>query len=134
LAEEDLAAFVEVFQDWTGSILPRAEVSARRISRLYIPGPATLADCTSPRALAFGITAEIHSSPDRTRTRTWAAAFARAGFDGMRFFVRHDPAQRRVGIALFGPAGEAAWPVASTDEVSTDLLGRAHAIFGIQVR
>lgn len=134
LAEEALGAFVEAFQDWTGSILPSAEISVRRISKLTVPSPMRLADCTSARALAFGVTAEIHASPDRTLTQAWAAAFDRAGFDGVRFFVRHDPAQRRVGIALFGPAGEAAWPVQASEAITTELIADVERHFGIRVR
>jgi hypothetical protein len=52
----------------------------------------------------------------------------------VRFFVRHDPAQQRVGIALFGPTGEAAWPVASTVEITVDLIIEVERQFGIRVR
>jgi hypothetical protein len=55
--------------------------------------------------LAFGVTAEVHTSSDRSLTQEWAAAFAAAGFDGVRSFVRHDPGQRRIGIAIFGRVG-----------------------------
>lgn len=134
LAEEDLGAFVEAFQDWTGAILPAAELAARRLSKLSVPHPMKIADCTDARALAFGVTAEIHSSPDRALTQAWATAFARQGFDGVRFLVRHDPAQLRTGIALFGPAGESSWPVRSTTAITPELLMNVEQQFGIKVR
>ena len=130
LAEEEIGAFVEAFQDWTGTILPLEEVAARRIARLTVPTPMKIADCTRARALAFGVTAEIHASPDRALTQAWAAAFSRAGFDGVRFFVRHDPAQQRAGIALFGPAGEPSWPVRSSTEIGTDIITTMERQFG----
>lgn len=134
LAEEDQGAFVEVFQDWMGSILPAAEVWTRRVSTLSVPRTLRLADCTNSQALAFGVTAEIHSSPDRELTQAWGAAFALAGFDGVRFFVRHDPAQQHAGIAVFGPVGEAAWPITATNVITADLIIDVETRFGIRVR
>lgn len=134
LAEEATGAFVEAFQDWAGTILPAAEVLTRRVSTVYAPGTMRLADCTDPRALGFGVTAEIHSSPDRSSTQRWATAFAEAGFAGVRFFVRHDPAQRRIGIALFGQEGEAAWPVAATSVITARLIIEINEQFGIRVQ
>jgi hypothetical protein len=134
LAEEAVGAFVEAFQDWSGTILPAAEVLTRRISTLFVPDAVRLADCTNPRALAFGVTAEIHSSPDRSLTQLWAVAFAEAGFAGVGFFVRHDPAQQRRGIALFGQAGEASWPIASTSVIAAQLIIDVEARFGIRVQ
>jgi hypothetical protein len=133
VAEEGLGAFVEAFQDWTGAILPVAELAARRLSLLSVPHPMTIADCPNARALSFGVTAEIHSSPDRALTQAWASAFARDGFDGVRFFVRHDPAQLRTGVALFGLAGEIAWPARSTMAISAELLDNVEQQFGITV-
>lgn len=92
-----------------------------------------LADCTSRRARAFGITAAIHSSPGYALTQAWATALARAGFDGVRYLVSHDPAQRYVGIALFGPAGTSDWPVAETAPLGAELLGTVRRRFGIGI-
>lgn len=133
LAEEDLGAFVEAFQDWTGTVIPRTEIDARRIASLRVPTPFRLADCTDPRVLRFGVTAEIHSSPERALTQAWAKALDLAGFNGVRFLVRHDPAQHRGGIALFGSAGEAPWHVDGIAAVPADLIDRARTRFGIEV-
>lgn len=133
LAEEALGAFVEAFQH-VGVIMPVAEIAARAISILSVPAEVTLADCTDPRSRAFGITGEIHSSPDRRLTQAWAAAFAAAGFGGVRYLVRHDPSQRRFGIALFGAAGEASWATGATRPIGDHLVREADRIFGILVR
>jgi hypothetical protein len=92
-----------------------------------------LANCRSSQARKFGMTGEIHSSTGRGRTQAWARAFARAGFDGVRFLVRHDPAQRRVGIALFGDGGQADWPVRFTVDIGATLLLDVERLFGIRV-
>lgn len=108
LAEEPAGCFLEVFRDWI--LVPEKEVDARRISAIALPAGTRLADCTDAGARAFGVTAEIHSTPDYEATRRWAGAFFETGFAGIRYFLRHDPGQTLAGVALFGPAGEPARP------------------------
>ena len=145
LAEEGVAAFLEALQDVLPPLptmyLPRTAVDARRISQLTVVAPMRLADCTSERAAAFGITAEVHASrrSDHGRTRSWAMAFARAGFAGLRYFARHNPAQTSVAVAVFGRAG-AGTPGAMTnldvhvtEEIGDDLLRELERRFGIRV-
>lgn len=131
LAEDALGAFVEVFR--TTAAVPDAEIAARRVSVLHVPETLVVADCTARRARAFGITAAIHASEDYRRTQAWARALAEAGFGGVRYLVSHDPAQRLVGIALFGRAGAAAWPVASMEPIGRQMLLAARRSFGIRV-
>jgi hypothetical protein len=135
LAEEAIGAFVEVFQDWiTAPIpIPIEEVLARSESHIGVPRMMVLADCTNPRALSFGVTAEIHSASDRAMSQRWAIAFRSAGFDGVRYFVRHDPGQRQTAIALFGDAGLHDWPVEVTQPISAETIVGAERVFGITV-
>jgi hypothetical protein len=74
--------------------------------------------------LGAGITAKIHSSPDYDVTQAWAHALAAAGVAGIRYRLRHDPAQREIGIALFGAGGEDASVRAETTDVTADALTR----------
>src|SRR5438552_1959672 len=74
LAEAALGAYVEAFQDWSGGLLPLAEVQARVLSRLAPPVAERLADCVASLSAAFGIIAEIHASSDRDSTQSWAGA------------------------------------------------------------
>ncbi len=92
-----------------------------------------LADCTSARCRKLGLTGEVHSTPDYARTQAWAAAFAAAGFDGVRYLLRHDPSQRLRGIALFGPAGAPPWPFAPGDPIGLALVAEAARRFGLRV-
>ena len=133
LAEEPVGAFIEVFQGFDEAV-PHADVRARRISTLSVPRVFRLADCANSLARRSGITGEIHSMTTRRQTQQWARAFADAGFDGIRFLVRHDPAQQRVGFALFGPAGEASWDAISTDEIGTAVIIDVERRFGIRVQ
>lgn len=131
LAERPIGAFLEVFR--ASSVVAAAEVAARRLSRLRPPRPARLADCTVEAARAFGVTAEIHSTPDYGLPLLWAEAFAAAGFDSVRYRVSHDPSQQELGIALFGPAGVQELPVAATEEIGAALLEEARRRFGLVV-
>lgn len=132
LAEQAAGAFIEAFQE-PGVLIPAGYIRERRISVLSVPHEIALADCTTSQARGFGVTGEIHSTVARQTTQAWARAFARAGFGGVRFYLRHDPAQQQVGFALFGPGGEAAWPVLSTDEIGADLVRDVEDRFGIRV-
>ena len=70
---------------------PARPVPGRRHHRAARPG--------------FGVTAELASITPYDLPQQWAAAFARAGYQGVRYRVRHDPGGSRA-LALFGPAGE----------------------------
>ena len=133
VAEHPVGAFVEVFQDLDGGMILSADVDARRLSILAVPHPMRLADCTQARARAFDVTAEIHTTVNRDLTRDWAQAVAAEGFDGIRYFVRNDPAQHQIGIAIFGDAGEAQWPILATESIGSDLRDDVEANFGIRV-
>lgn len=130
-AEQPLGSFVEVFRDVP--VVAESDVASRALSTLHAPSDVALADCTQGPARAFGITATIHSSENYARTRQWAAAFANAGFGGVRYFVSHDPAQRLIGVALFGPGGERNWPVRATGPIDPKVITEARSRFGILV-
>jgi hypothetical protein len=95
-----------------------------------------MADCTAEGARAWGITAEIHSSPDYRKTQDWAEAFARAGFDGILYYLRHDPAQHLIGVALFGPPEDTTTelPAAASQPIGKDLLQQVTDRFGILIK
>jgi RES domain len=130
LAEEPVGCFLEVFRFWT--LVPEAELAARRLARLDLP-PVLLADCSSGLCRELGLTAEIHSTPDYARTQAWAAALAAAGFDGIRYLLRHDPGQRLAGIALFGPGGVAERPFHPGEPIHFEVIAEAERRFGVRV-
>lgn len=114
--------------------MPKEEILIRRLTRIELERTLSIADCTAEGARAWGLTAEIHSSPDYAKTQDWAAAFARSGFDGICYFLRHDPAQRLTGIALFGPAGSpAGFPPGTSAPIGKGLIDRVAKRFGLRV-
>jgi len=135
LAQEPLGAFVEVFR--TRLELDEDDVDARRLARVELDRDLRLADVTSRRALRFGITAAVGAGGDYDASQVFASGAAAAGYDGVRWWVRHDPAQRLVGVALFGPAGAllpgASPPPAVSHKLDTRLLEEARRKFGYRV-
>jgi RES domain len=131
LAVTPVGAFIEVFRVHT--VIPEQEVDARSLSSLVPPTRTTLADCTVSRARRFGITAAINTQPDYTATRAWAEAFAAAGVGGIRYRLSHDPAQRELGVALFGEAGEQDFPVRRSEPVPAAVVEDARQRFGLVV-
>lgn len=95
-------AFVEVFYGFR--IVPTTELAGLAVSALRAPRLVRLADCTSSMAVGHLVTAEIATTADYRLTQRWAAAFAEAGFGGVRYWARHDTG-RGHALALFGPAG-----------------------------
>ncbi|MGH7818265.1 MAG: RES domain-containing protein [Candidatus Binatia bacterium] len=131
LAPDPLASFLEVFRE-IEFITPEV-IAKRRLSELRVPTTLRLADCASSHARGFGCTGEIHTSIDYRLTQEWAQAFAAARFAGIRYLVRHDPSQRLLGIAIFGPAGFAEdWPESSPHLIGSDLLREAGRKFRIR--
>jgi RES domain len=131
LAVTPIGAFIEVFR--VGTVIPEAEVEARSLSSLVPPTRTRLADCTVSAARKFGITGAIHTQPDYTAPQAWAEAFATAGFAGIRYRVSHDPAQRELGVVLFGDAGEQSLPVRRTEAVPASVIEAARQRFGLIV-
>lgn len=127
-AEQPEGCFLEVFRSFT-TVVPRHELETRRICRIELPRAVRLADCTSESARSWGITAEIHSTPSYEATQRWAHALAQAGFDGIRYLLRHDPAQRLAGVVLFGPY----LPGKPSQPISEPLIQEVRRRFGVQI-
>lgn len=131
MAEEPLAALLETARGLT--LLSEEFLAGRRLFSVSLPAPFRLADLTAPAAYGFGVTAELSATTDYTAPRAWAQALRRAGFDGIRYHVRHDPRSMLTGTALFGRAGRAKnAPRGRSHELPAHLL-LAAAPFGIRV-
>jgi hypothetical protein len=130
-ALEPAVAFIEVFYGFT--IVPVEELVDVVVSTLTVPTKVRLADCTDPKAVGHLVTGEIATTTDYALTQRWAGAFRAAGFDGIRYWARHDTGRGRA-VALFGPAGERDdWPEPTTAPldaaVQTEVTRRYGVIF-----
>jgi NAD(P)-dependent dehydrogenase (short-subunit alcohol dehydrogenase family) len=114
--------------------LAEAEVAERALFTVALGRDARLADLTSRRALAFGVTASLGADQEYGGSQAFAADVLAAGFDGVRYLVRHDPAQRLYGIALFGEPGAGDDQPSGTDEPIPDaLIAEAQRAFGYRI-
>jgi hypothetical protein len=66
-----------------------------------------LADCCASAVGDYGVNGEIHTTTDYDMTQSWAAALVQAGFRGIRYLCRSDPAMSLIAYVFFGIAGEA---------------------------
>jgi hypothetical protein len=135
-AERPLGAWVEVYR--RQMLLAEAAVSDRWLMSVRVGRDLRLADLTSRRALQFGVTASLGANEQYDASQAFAADALGAGFAGIRYLVRHDPAQKLYGIALFGEAGEQ--PDNDQGEasildhpISHELIAEARQRFGYRV-
>jgi hypothetical protein len=106
LADDPLVALLESLGPLlTGPTIAASLLAGRQLWEVALPEQCDAADCTARPARRFGVTGEIGSVTPYTVPRRWAQALAAAGFGGVRYRARHDPAGGRC-LALFGIAGE----------------------------
>jgi hypothetical protein len=136
VAEQPLGAWLEVFRK--RMLLAEDEVRERALLSARLGRDLRLADLTSRRALGLGVTAALGAAEHYDESQEFAVAVANERFDGIRYLLRHDPAQRLHGVALFAAAGAAApadlaWPIIDDGPIPDDLLGEAAKRFGYRV-
>jgi hypothetical protein len=131
LADDDLGALLEVF----GPVRVVSVAWAKRFSvwQLALPDQCRAADTTVRAARGFGVTAELATVTPYDLPQRWAAAFAAAGYQGVRYRVRHDPGGSRA-LALFGIAGERTrWPRGRRQAVGDGILARLAGETGLRL-
>jgi RES domain-containing protein len=136
LAESELSAWIEVFRK--SMLLAEAEVTKRALFSVRLGRALRLADLTSRRALQFGVTASAGADERYHASQAFAVEAVKAGFDGVRYLARHDPAQKLCGVALFADAGapdpaDPDWPPGSDDPIPEALGAEAARVFGYRV-
>jgi hypothetical protein len=113
-AETELITLLEA---WSGIyVIPRPELVKRDISTVIVRRDLRLADATSNRAIQFGLTSEMFTTTDYPLTQQWAKALHEAGFDGIRYWARHDLKHVDACIAVFAASGDQT----GTDEEPSD--------------
>jgi RES domain-containing protein len=134
LATRPLGAWVEVFR--REMQLSERTVRDRALFTVGLGSDLRLADLTSRRALQFGVTASLGANEDYAASHEFAARAVEAGFAGIRYVLRHDPAQKLNGIALFGDPADSAGPAQATGAdapIPQALVDEAQARFGYRI-
>jgi hypothetical protein len=133
LADDPVLAVLEVFGDLRPAMVSAEHVAARRLWTLALPAQCDAADTTVRAARGHGVTAELATVTPYDGPQAWAAAFAAAGFDGIRYRARHDPGGGRA-LALFGAAGERTrWRRGRSSPIGPDVLERLRTEAGVVV-
>lgn len=141
LAEDEVVTLLE---SWGGiQVVPSYVADSRAVSVVAVEGDRALADLTSNRASSFGMTSEVFTTTDYDLTQLWASELHGAGFDGIRYWARHDLRHDHACLAIFDTAGDHSaavtadrhYRVASTESVAkrTDLVARLQTETGIAV-
>lgn len=95
-----LTSFIEVFGRMR--CVSESEVNRRSLSAIQPTLTLTIADTTDRTILGkFGLTAEISASSDYKESQHLSCQLFRAGFDGIKYRVRHDPRGELEAIAPF---------------------------------
>jgi hypothetical protein len=134
LAERPVASLLEIYQGV--AVVDERDIAGKAHFTATLQADIRLADCCVPAAGEFGVNGEMHTTIDYDLTQGWAAALARAGFAGLRYFCRSDPAMSLVGYAFFDAAGEALpgrWPEGRDTPIGESILREAED-YGLRVR
>ena len=136
LADRPLGAWIEVFRKQM--LLAEAEIAERALFSVRLRRDLRLADLTSRRALSFGVTAALGANHEYGESQAFSVEALTAGFDGIRYLVRRDPAQRLYGLALFGDPEtpeptDSRWPAGHDGELPDHLIAEARSTFGYRV-
>ena len=136
LAERPMGAWIEVFRKRL--LLPEDEVTARVLLSVRLRRAVRLADVTSRRAPGYGATVSLGSGESYDASQRFATDAIAAGYEGVRYFVRHDPAQKLYGYALFAPAGapepdDPLWPAGDDGPIPRELIEEAARLSGYRV-
>jgi hypothetical protein len=134
LADDPLVALLEALGPaGSAPVLAASVLDGRVVWSVALPDQCDAADLTARGARRFGVTAELAASTPYPTAQRWAAALAAAGYDGLRYRARHDPAGGRC-LALFGAAGERRrWRRGRPAPVAATLAGRLRDEAGIVV-
>jgi len=120
--------------------VPAHIAAGRKLAALRIRTLRRLADLTNNTATDFGITSEIFTTERYDLCQAWAAHLHAAGYEGLRYWARHDLSHTESAIALFDAAGDhTSLPgdyVVESDEVVISLpalLDEMRGRYGIRV-
>lgn len=109
-AEQWAGAVLETFlRNTKGGVVSSTFAAARRLVST-VSDRVHMADVNDRRARTYNLTTELGAVPPPYDVpQAWAAALHNAGFDGIRWALRHDPALSR-GLAYFGLSGKGQSP------------------------
>jgi len=135
-ASTPVGAWLEVFRGTR--LVDATDVRRRHLATATRSGAdLRLADLSSGRAAAAGVSLDLTASDDYSMPQALAASIAERGHSGLRALLRHDPSGSARNIALFGTAGSPSrqfgWRVMRTEPWRDAALMSDLAAIGIHV-
>jgi hypothetical protein len=137
VAEDEVITLLEKFGGMKA--VPDYSIEGVSISSVSLAGDLVVADLTSNKGVAYGVTGEIFDTSNYPLTQRWAASLHAAGFAGVRYWARHELEHDHRAVAIFDSAGaradSATHGVNSTDALvdRTDLLERWQKETGVTI-
>lgn len=114
--------------------LSQADIDQRCLSEVVPTTSLRLADLTDRHVLGrYGIAGDISAGVDYGPSQALAAQLYRAGFDGIYYTARHDPAFLERSVAVFGTPSAAKLFAASIGPMPASLVHEVAHDFGLIV-
>lgn len=132
VAPRRLTAVLEVIEP-VGKLVHIDELRIRKIAHLDLVEDYDLADTAHATAWSYGITRELGADANYTTPKRWARQFHAAGFQGLRYWARHDLSSHGLSYALFGTAGPRSWPTRPSEEIDQGVIDDLESEAGFTV-
>jgi hypothetical protein len=138
MATSQVGAFLETLGRFRP--LPLNVVRERALTPLHLTGAVRLASVNDPAVLGhFGISGDLSVGADYELPQQWSAALRAAGFDGIYYRARHDPALEESSVALFGDVGvdvsrvraKKGWDLETIPDSLLDFVERRYGIYAL---
>jgi RES domain len=134
LAASPIGAYVETFGRFASGI-SQEDVEERSLSDLALTRPLNLADLTNRQVVGrYGIAGDISVGTDYVPSQRLASKLYEAGFDGVYYTARHDPAFLERSVAVFGSPEDAKIFAVSSNPIPPEVIAEGVIEFGLLVR
>lgn len=132
MSPSPIGAYIETFGR-LGTITV-SDIAERCLTELALTRPIRLADTTDRSVLgSYGITGDISAGTVYRPSQQAAAQLYAAGFDGVYYTARHDPAFQERSVAVFGGAGDTKLFVSASYDIPDELLRQGVREFHLAV-
>lgn len=132
-------ALLEALGDFSGGMIPRSALEARKLSTVEVPSSAPkAADLTAQSAAGVGVDVSLWADGDRALTQRWAVELHGSGWQAIHHGACHEPTGAGRSVTFFDAAGEhPPWGGEWAEPASTGLWSEATVAalrtYGIEV-
>jgi hypothetical protein len=114
--------------------ISESDIAERSMSELVLIRPLKLADLTNRQGLgSHRITGDISVGTDYAASQAVASELYAAGFDGVYYTARHDPAFQERSVAIFGGPGDTKLFATARNEIPDEVLRQGAIEFDLWI-